>query len=319
MDEQRPSLAFDADDQLHLAWAIWGERSGIARTTWGGSTWTAPAWVEMEELVEAPTVAADQDAWIFWLSGGKSPAPIGQQQAGEITEPVPDPLTASPAAPVVQDSPNLRVRALIPLVSYSSAEPALHFAHGDSITEGEYHGGIHTPYPIVLQQLLNTNIGPSEVINHGKPGEKARAARARLVQGLQANQPQFAQIMEGTNDITAGYDADQTAFAVELLVRDARATVPGIKVVVGTITPRKDKKRNEEVEVTNYLIRMEKYFINTGTPIADTWQAFYDYGNWEEFYTKKDDPLHPDSRGLAIIANTFYQSMVDAGWFGAQQ
>jgi lysophospholipase L1-like esterase len=316
MDEQQPSLAFDADAQLHLTWALWGQRSGIARTARAGSTWATPTWLETEELVEAPVVTSDQDTWIFWLSAGEGGVPISQQRAGRIDQPLPTSLALTPTAPLAAGSAELEYVVLIPLVSRSPSNPTRHFAHGDSITQGEYHGGVHTPYPVVLQQLLNTHVEPSVVFNHGKPGEKARAARARLVQGLQANQPQFVQIMEGTNDITADYDPDQTGFAVQLLVMDARATVPGVKVVVGTITPRKDEKKNEEVEATNEMMK-NRYIKKTGAPIADLWQAFYDYGNWEEFY-RVGDPLHPDSRGLAIIANTFYETMVDAGWFGEQ-
>jgi len=294
VDELRPGLAFDANAQPHLAWALRGELSGIARTAWDGSTWTAPTWIETEEMVEAPVVVAYLEAWLFWLSEGKGTVPINQQPVGEVTQLLPT-------------SPPPRPAALTEL----SFVPNRHLAHGDSITQGEYHEGVHNPYPDVLEQLLDVYVAPSEMVNHGKPGEKARAARGRLVQGMNANQPQFVQIMEGTNDITADYDPDQTSFAVQLLVGDARATVPGTQVVVGTITPRKDKKKNEEVDATNQMIR-DKVARKTGAPIADTWKAFYDYGNWEEFY-RVGDPLHPDSRGLVIIANTFYRTMVDAG------
>jgi hypothetical protein len=133
---------------------------------------------------------------------------------------------------------------------------------------------------------------------------------------MELYQPEFVQIMEGTNDLTGGqYSPAQTSYHVRLLIRAVKE-YPGAQVVVSTLIPRLDQW-NGEVAETNQLLKRDAGRENV--PIADAWQAFYNYSALEDLFT--DDPrepgekdrLHPNSQGLAIIASTFFQKMVEAG------
>jgi lysophospholipase L1-like esterase len=296
VDERRPSLAFDDHDQLHLAWAAVGKFAGIAHATWDGTDWTSPTWTDTSEPVEAPIVMADGKVRLLWLTpGGNEATPVRQQSVKEMTDPLPRSLPPHPAA----------------VASVSSYVPNRHLAHGDSITCGCYDdidGQPATPYPTFLERRLDSSVGPSEVINSGKPGEKARAARPRLQETVQIYQPQYLQIMEGTNDVTSNYSDAETAYAVRLLIRDARAELPGIQIVVATLVPRLDH-HYELTRATNQQIVWVAG--KEHVPVADQWQAFHNYGDWRELFV---DTRHPGTTGLHIIADTFFQSMVGAGW-----
>jgi hypothetical protein len=304
VDERQPSLAFDADGKLHLSWAISGEISGLAHTSWTppedgrytSQAWSTPTWTETSQSVEAPAIATDDETWILWLDiDSQESAPIRGQSTHQMQDRLPRSLPSRAAA--------------------SSSTPTLvdnrHLAHGDSITCGCYEGldGLPVvPYPTVLEQHLDTSVGDAEVVNSGKPGEKARAAQERLKQTVTQYQPEFLEIMEGTNDVTRNYSAAETAYAVRLLIRDARAVGdPNLQIVVATLIPRKDHHLGD-TEATNREIFVIARKENV--PVADQWGAYMAYGPWEELIM---DRLHPETPGLKIIADTFFQTMVDTG------
>jgi lysophospholipase L1-like esterase len=194
-------------------------------------------------------------------------------------------------------------------------------AHGDSITCGCYddvEGQPATPYPTFLEQRLDSSVGPSEVINSGKPGEKARAAAERLQASLQTYLPQYVLIMEGTNDVSREYSAADTAYHIKLLVWEVtrESGIDGVEVVLATLTPRLDH-HNPLLQETN--VEIAKVARGQGLPLADQWQAFQNYGNLEDLFVLDPlepgslHPVHPNSTGLKIIADTFYQTMVNAG------
>jgi hypothetical protein len=116
--------------------------------------------------------------------------------------------------------------------------------------------------------------------------------------------------MEGTNDLSRD-SAAEVAYRVRQLVWAARdeSGVAGVQVMIATLIPRIDKN-NEKVPEANQRL-LTKVAQKEGIPLADPWQAFQNYGPWQQLYI---DHLHPGSKGLEIIANTFYQKMVSVGW-----
>lgn len=301
VEEQRPSLALDSMGRLHLTWAISGRLSGIAHTTWDGTTWASPAWTSTDEAVEAPTVLADGEPWLLWLAqAGLETAPVQGQRVQDMTEPLPQVLPSPPEISV-------------PL---SATVPNRHLAHGDSITEGGYpdrNGQPTVPYPTTLEEILDSKVTQSEVINWGQASERAARPETeeRIRAGVQTYTPQFVQILEGTNDLKDGTSPAVTEFAVRKLVWNARdrSGVPGVLVMVGTLTPRLDHV-NDDVYETNQII-LREIPRKAKAPVADLWQAYDDYGPWKELYV---DYVHPGTAGMRIIAETFYQAMLNEGW-----
>jgi lysophospholipase L1-like esterase len=297
LEERRPSLAVDSKGLLHVAWTILSQSSGIARTVGDGDNWQAPTWIDTASPVQSLSVQAGEAPWLYWLtSAADGETPLRQMNLAGIVEPMsafPLPHTAAPDPA-------------------QSAVPNRHLAHGDSITWAQYEdldGQPVVPYPVFLQGLLANSASQSEVINHGKPGEKARAAEARLREGLQTHNPEFVEIMEGTNDLSGGqYSPAETAYAVRLLVRAVKE-FPSTQVMIATIIPRQDKW-NGDVNATNQLL-ITKVAPREQVPIADPWQAYYNYGSWDSFYV---DTLHPGTKGMEILASTFYQKIVNVGW-----
>jgi len=298
VDERHPTLAFDAKGELHLAWVISGQLSGIAHAAWDGAAWTTPNWTQTDQSLELPVRLSGGEPSILWVTPGSGPeVPVQQEPLGEMRDPLPQVLPSAPQGAVRMAEP----------------VPNRHLAHGDSITWGLYPdvtGETSIPYPTQLEQLLDSNGIPSEVINWGKPGERATLAMDRLKLGVQTYRPEFVQIMEGTNDVSRDIAASETAYHVQRLVWVARdqSGVSGVHVIVGTLVPRLDD-RNGLTHETNLAIA--KMVLKENVPLADTWQAFYDYGPWSQFYR---DYLHPGTTGLRIIAETFFQEMADAGW-----
>lgn len=297
LEERRPDLVFDSKEQLHLAWAVVGEGPGLARTSWDGNRWAPPTWVPTSELVSPVLLGVGDEPSLVWLAPNDSTGnPLHKQNVEEDGE-----------APSLAPLPQVSVPSQSP-----SVVPNRHLAHGDSITWAQYDdldGQPVTPYPVFLESILDNNVIQSEVINYGKPGEKARAAESRLREGIQTYSPEFVEIMEGTNDLSGEqYSPAETAYAVRLLVRVVKE-FPGTKVMIATIIPRRDKW-NGDVDATNKLL-YTKVAQKEKVPITDPWQAYYNYGPWESFYV---DLLHPGTKGLEILANTFYQKMVSIGW-----
>jgi hypothetical protein len=128
--------------------------------------------------------------------------------------------------------------------------------------------------------------------------------------GVQTYTPQFVVILEGTNDISGGYSPAETVHAIRMLIWTARdeSGVPGLKVMIGTLVPRRDAHNDSIAETNGLLVRLSQ---RESVPLADPWQAFYNYGPWEQFYI---DVVHPGTTGLQIIAETFFQKMVEVGW-----
>ena len=307
LDEQHPSLALDAEGQLHLAWVISGQLSGVAHTAWDGAEWSPPSWIQTAQTIDGPVSLAGTELSVIWATpeGGQEvlvqQEPVQQELLGELKEPLPQAL---PSPDTVD-----RMSVLgVPI-------PDRYLAHGDSITLGAYAnvtGEPAIPYPTVLEELLDSQVVPSEVINWGKNGEKARSAKTenRLVEGVNTHTPEVVLIMEGTNDISNNDTASQVAFAITMLIKVVRqkTDVPGVKIMISTVTPRLDSKNSVVQELNGLLVGVSQ---NKNVPLADPWQAFYNYGPFADFYI---DHLHPGTIGLHLIAEAFFAKLAEVGW-----
>lgn len=303
LDGQHPILALDSKGQLQLAWVISGEQSGIAHTIWDGAKWVSPSWRQTDQPVEAPLSMAGGEPLVLWGTPEDArEAPVQQAPLDEMTEPLPSSLP-----PARETSDRMAVLG-VPI-------PNRYLAHGDSITWGLYPnvtGETSIPYTTVLEAMLDDQVTPSEVINWGKPGERARSAKAeeRIEEGVRTYFPETVFILEGTNDISNNDTPSEVAFGISMLIKVVRqkTNVPGVRIMISTLTPRLDAKGDLIPEVNSEFAALSQ---QKGVPLADPWQAFYNYGPWPDFYI---DHLHPGTVGLRIIAETFFQKLGAVGW-----
>lgn len=197
-------------------------------------------------------------------------------------------------------------------------------AFGDSLTAGVTSSVIPTSvqlepnssYPTQLRELLSQRYSAQaiRVTNAGVPGEDAAEAISRFQSELARNQPDVVLIMEGTNDL----DPDSStlgmlgAEAIETMVRDAKSR--GVDPIVATIPPQRTSRGTEPmVDPYNDLIR--QIAVRQGVPLVDVHQIIT-FGQCLGagslvLSCLGDDDLHPTAEGYGLIANGFFQRLMD--------
>lgn len=186
-------------------------------------------------------------------------------------------------------------------------------AFGDSITRGypyytndanglANNGG----YIPSLQSQLRANAwgsGSTETVyNWGYPGERVIGdGEYRFPSVLSQGQPDYVLILEGTNDLSAGWGPGSVADTLNQLV--LKTINDGRVPIIGTILPRTDHKvsRYDIIDVNTY-IRSDAG--NSGTEVAD---LYYASSNWDAYMP---DGLHPEGTGFTIMANEWFATLV---------
>ncbi len=286
VQEQFPSLSVDERGLPQIVWTASGRAEGLARAQWEGDDWSAPSWI-VAGVFGSDFTVLDTSTDLLWL------------ERGLHSQRIPD---AGPPLPLSEPGSTGSVQGDGIVNRY--------LALGDSITWGQYndvYGNPVGPYPAKMEYKLDTTIVASEVINRGVPGERSELLLNRVGSEVLTYLPQFVLLMEGTNDVTHNRDPNYVITNF-LLIYDAiryHLGLSGIRQIVGTIVPRLDGK-NYDTQILNVYFR--NFAVSKNLPLADNWQAFYDYGAWGELYV---DLLHPDGQGLQIIADTFYTTMIE--------
>lgn len=295
VEEQRPSLTFGSDGTPHLAWAVLGPPSGIAYTTWQKGIPSPPVWAVEQAAAEAPLLLATDSPWLLWtdLTAGTA-VPLTGSRPGLSRQPLPRSLPQSAPAPEGQCIYNRYV------------------AWGDSITWGQYEDppGSGQPvgdYPARLEAKLDARVTPSEVINRGIPGEMVSALRKRIGNEATLYLPQFPLIMEGTNDVTQGRPPNEVAqdLAIIIDILKKYSDIDGIRPWLSTIIPRTDGYYHQTQTMNDYI---RDVAATKRVPLADNWQAFLDYGDWESLMW---DPKHPNGAGMQLLADNWYAEVLD--------
>jgi lysophospholipase L1-like esterase len=233
---------------------------------------------------------------------------------GACSKSSPTPLAPSPlpsdtvSVPVV---PTLRISSIV--------------AFGDSLTAGVTSSVIpssvqlepNSSYPARLLELLNQRYSAQtiRVTNAGVPGEHAADAISRLRSELGSLQPDVVLIMEGTNDL----DPDSMtpglrgADAIESMVQDAKSR--GVDPILATIPPQRPPSRETEPMVDPYNDLIRQIAIRQGVPLVDVYQIISSgqcLGAASlELSCLGDDHLHPTAQGYGLIANAFFQRLMD--------
>lgn len=181
--------------------------------------------------------------------------------------------------------------------AWAAGNANVYSAFGDSITEG-YPQGSYVPS---LQAKLIAEFGSANVVNRGVGGENSSSGLARFPSVLSADNPEFILIMEGTNDITGKRSPESIVFNLGAMVD--LAISQGVRPILGTITPRRDRVRTGLT--TNELIR--GLAGQKGVSLSDNYAAIAAVPDFDT--TILIDHVHINSTGNEILAQTWFSTI----------
>lgn len=312
IDEVHPTLAPAGSGSVQVAWearSASGPALGYAR--WGDTGWSAPRLVAsaasdgISAGGEARLVAGDGEEAILWLD----PLPQGPLPVQRFDVPLEE--DNSLASWLIAQPADVQATTVDPW-------PYRFLAFGDSITWGHYPVDDPVqdpfyPYPSILQDTLQLRaLINYNVVNAGESGERTLDGANRIKMEVQEYRPKYVLIMEGTNDVSKGVPPAEVYDSLVLMLANAtkHSGVEGVKVMMASIIPRLDgAARFEQTRLMNELAIM-KVAADKGLHLANQWQAFLDYGDWQSLMW---DDKHPDQAGLELIARTFYDRII-LGW-----
>jgi len=294
VDEEHPTLSLDASGRVRATWIVRGPSDSALGYAWYEDRWIEPllarTGVNADVAFSIPGV--DDTSQFFWIDAfADSTMPI---------ESLLPPDTAEPLQTWME-------RQVVPQELLVDPVWNRHLAFGDSITWGQYNG--FYPYPARLEDKLDARVVPSEVINSGVPGERTSGGKARIGGEVSTYRPQFVILMEGTNDVTHFVPPSEVKVNLMLMIDAVRrwAGVDHLRVMLGTLIPRLDERDQATQDMNEQAIAPAA--AEKRVPLCDPWQAYHDYGPWEELYI---DNLHPGETGLQILADTFYSCSLNA-------
>jgi lysophospholipase L1-like esterase len=300
VNETSPTLALHPNGQIHLVWvasSVTG--STLVHAQEAGGQWIDPRLVTntMADTPAALAFAEDGTAIVLQLvppSVGQVPVELTTVEDG-----------AQPLRTWIEEQPSFMQPLALPVENR-------YLAFGDSITWGQYDGllptpGTLTPYPAALEHKLDTRVVESEVINSGVPGNSTYHGVERIKTEVPTYQPQFVLYMLGTNDVTRDAPPSKVRNNIEFTITIAKHSgVDNLKFMVATIIPRSDGRYRDTAEMNEMAVIPAAQ--NKNLPVCDQWQAFHDYGPWQSILL---DGVHPDQTGLDILADTFYDCILD--------
>ncbi|MGH9363407.1 MAG: SGNH/GDSL hydrolase family protein [Thermoanaerobaculia bacterium] len=188
-------------------------------------------------------------------------------------------------------------------------------AFGDSITQGvlelkrrDLRLTTANNYPALLQGKLQSLDPAWRVVNRGVGGEHTSESVARLPSVLAIDKPGFVLILEGTNDAHQCQDSVATFNNLQNMVRIAKGnkSIP----IIGTIPPsfRNNPCADDIINEVNANIRG----FAAGAPVVLA-EIFNGMNRRELFGIAPDrDPLHPNEEGYRVMADIWFQAMLQA-------
>ena len=200
-------------------------------------------------------------------------------------------------------------------------------AFGDSLTAGVVSAPVgsagrlaeHVSYPRQLEQRLATAypLQRIRVVNEGRPAELAAAALPRLRAILAARRPEVVLLMEGTNDLGLPMATGDAAFyAIEMMLGAVQAA--GAAPVLATIPPIRPTggRAAAAARVEPYNRRIRALAAARGVPLVDVHGVLVRGGCSGAASSGLpcigQDDLHPTARGYELIADAFFDYLVEA-------
>jgi len=182
---------------------------------------------------------------------------------------------------------------------FGDNDPGVYLCMGDSITHGHGIPNYSETYPARLQAMLGQT-----VINEGQDGARSSYGVRMIGTLLNRYKPGYVLIMFGANDITERSSEEITA---NLMFMAGQAQVRKTIPIVATVTPvagRYIGRKSAIIRLNEYL---KEHAAARGILVADVATAF----NWEDGYLQPDG-LHPNSAGMELIAQTFFEKIQES-------
>ncbi len=181
-------------------------------------------------------------------------------------------------------------------------------AFGDSITRGMGDGPQpgHTPpgtggYPLRLEKLLGV-----KVMNDGSSGERTAEGLPRLQRDVADTHPDYAILLEGTNDLLGGESSSRAVDNMRSMVHSVRAA--GVVPILGTITPFccDIEKRHPRSATLAYNDALRALAASEGVKLVDFYAA-YAGGPGDAYDANRGlihspEGLHPTAAGYDAMA-----------------
>ncbi|MBM9512972.1 SGNH/GDSL hydrolase family protein [Desulfogranum marinum] len=183
--------------------------------------------------------------------------------------------------------------SLVGLISVTDAAEVI-VAFGDSITEGK---GV-TPYSTYLQDAVGSC---ASVVNQGVIGERTSGGVNRIQEVLEAYQPNYVIIMEGSNDSFWEESSSTVKFNLASMIDKVRAynAVP----ILSNITPN-TRNEGQGLAIPNYNNKISTLATEKGVTFVDSYNNVFP--NWASLTV---DGVHPNEEGAQVLANLFYGAL----------
>jgi lysophospholipase L1-like esterase len=198
---------------------------------------------------------------------------------------------------------------------FGGNSPTKATAFGDSITVGvlelkrrDLRLTTANNYPALLQGKLQGLDPAWRVINRGRSGEHTFEGVGRLPSVLASDKPGFVLLLEGSNDAEACLDSGVATNNLRNMVRIARTSqsIP----IIGTIPPsfRNNPCADNVIDTVNSNIR--GFASAENVMVAE----IHDGMNHRELFGTAPgrDPLHPNEAGYRVMADIWFQAMLQA-------
>jgi len=212
----------------------------------------------------------------------------------------------------------------------ADVNPGLYLLVGDSITAGyDAETSSSRGYVPYLAALLG--IPELSLVNTGVGGYTSNNGLQLFRENLAFYEPQYVLILFGTNDISAGMRVEDTIANLGMMIDAARTlgTIP----ILGTIIPRGgshwvDTGNEKTVELRQAIAGLASgtqgtgladhlgYFLANECPdlaCGPDDEPFYVYGAKLELCCFYSDRLHPNQDGYWLLAQKWYESILDRG------
>jgi acyl-CoA thioesterase-1 len=198
---------------------------------------------------------------------------------------------------------------------FGGNSPTKATAFGDSITQGvlelkrrDFRLTTGNTYPALLQGKLQSLDPAWRVVNRGVGGERTPQGVGRLPSVLAIDRPGFVLILEGANDASLCADSHTVAGNLRTMVGIAKGnkSIP----IIGTIPPnfRNDPCAQEVIDLANREIR--GFASAEHVVLAEIFNGMNDRALFG--IAPDRDPLHPNERGYAVMADIWFQAMLRA-------